>query len=325
MIVETTYGKEEFKMSLIKIKNLTKRYGNRLAVDNMSLEIEEGKMFGLLGPNGAGKSTCISMICGLIKPEVGDIEINGYSILKQKVKAQENIGFVPQNVALYKNLSARDNLEFFGGIYGLSGKLLKERVDEALEIAGLKEREKEKIDTFSGGMKRRINIACAIMHHPKIIIMDEPTVGIDPQSRNHILQSAKYLNEEYNSAIIYTSHYMEEVEFLCTHIAIMDEGKIITKGTIDEVKRLASGVENLELKVSNVTPTVIATLQAMEGIRGVDFRENTLRVTVKDPQSKLQQIIDVLGKASAKLYNININEPNLESVFLNLTGKKLRD
>ena len=312
-------------MELINIKNLTKRYGNRLAVDNINLEIGKGQLFGLLGPNGAGKSTTISMICGLIKPEVGDIEINGYSIIKQKVKAQESIGFVPQNVALYKNLSARDNLEFFGGMYGLSGKVLKKRVDEALDIAGLKEREKEKINTFSGGMKRRINIACAIMHHPQIIIMDEPTVGIDPQSRNHILQSAKYLNEEYNSAIIYTSHYMEEVEFLCTHIAIMDEGRIITKGTIDEVKRSAMEVESMELKVSNVTPTVIAALQAMDGIKGVDFRENTLSITMKEPQRKLQHIIEMLSKSSVKLYNININEPNLESVFLNLTGKKLRD
>lgn len=312
-------------MNIVEIKNLTKRYGNRLAVDNVSFDIEEGALFGLLGPNGAGKSTTISMICGLIGFEGGDINVNGYSIKKKKVKAQANIGLVPQNIALYKNLSARDNLKFFGGMYGLSGKLLNERIEEALDIAGLNDRAKEKVDTFSGGMKRRINIACAIMHHPRIIIMDEPTVGIDPQSRNHILQAAKYLNEEYKSTIVYTSHYMEEVEFLCRQLAIMDEGRIVVKGSMEEVKRAAVELESVELKVSNITPSIIAAIKGIEGICGVEYNENTLNITMKEPQSKLQQIIEILLKNSARLYSVNINEPNLESVFLSLTGKKLRD
>lgn len=312
-------------MNIIEIKNLTKRYGNRLVVDNLNFEIEEGAMFGFLGPNGAGKSTSISIICGLVKPSFGDINVNGYSITKEKVKAQKNIGLVPQNIALYTNLTALDNLKFFGGMYGLKGKVLKERIEEALEIAGLSDRRNDKIKTFSGGMKRRINIASAIMHHPKVIIMDEPTVGIDPQSRNHILKSAKYLNEEYKSTIIYTSHYMEEVEFLCNDIVILDEGRVITKGTKQEVKRAAVEVESLELKVANITPSIIENIKSIEDVNGVNFIEDTLNITMKEPQKKLQKIIEIIITGDAKIYNINVTEPNLESVFLSLTGKKLRD
>lgn len=313
------------RMNIIEIKNLTKRYKNRLVVDNLNFEIKEGCMFGFLGPNGAGKSTSISMICGLVKPSLGDIKVNGYSIVKEKSKAQKSIGLVPQNIALYTSLTAMDNLKFFGGMYGLKGKILKERIDEALQIAGLSDRRNDKINTFSGGMKRRINIASAIMHHPKVIIMDEPTVGIDPQSRNHILKSAKYLNEEYRSTIIYTSHYMEEVEFLCNDIVILDEGRVITKGTKEEVKRSAIEVESLELKVANITPIIIEKIKTIEGVKGVDFVEDSLNITIKNPQDKLQKIIEILINDSAKIYNINVTEPNLESVFLSLTGKKLRD
>lgn len=313
------------RMNIIEIKNLTKRYKNRLVVDNLNFEIKEGCMFGFLGPNGAGKSTSISMICGLVKPSLGDIKVNGYSIVKEKSKAQKSIGLVPQNIALYTSLTAMDNLKFFGGMYGLKGKILKERIDEALQIAGLSDRRNDKINTFSGGMKRRINIASAIMHHPKVIIMDEPTVGIDPQSRNHILKSAKYLNEEYRSTIIYTSHYMEEVEFLCNDIIILDEGRVITKGTKEEVKRSAIEVESLELKVANITPIIIEKIKTIEGVKGVDFVEDSLNITIKNPQDKLQKIIEILINDSAKIYNINVTEPNLESVFLSLTGKKLRD
>lgn len=312
-------------MPIIEMKNVTKRYGNKPVVDNISLCIEQGEMFGYLGPNGAGKSTSISMICGLIKADQGEILVDGYSITKNSKEAKAAIGLVPQEIALYQSLSARENLEFWGSMYGLRGALLRERIEEALEIAGLKDRGRDKIESFSGGMKRRINIASAIMHHPKIIIMDEPTVGIDPQSRNHILEATKLLNKEYGSTILYTSHYMEEVEFLCKHIAIIDQGRIIAQGTKEEIKRIVMHEEKMDFKVSEVKPEALEGLKKLSDIRGVELRENTLTVLLKGSQNKLQEIIEILIKHAVKIHGIDIKEPNLEAVFLSLTGKSLRD
>lgn len=223
-------------MCLVKIENLVKRYDKNTAVKGISFEINKGEVFGLLGPNGAGKSTTISMLSGLLKPTEGKILIDGKDTSKNSMAAKNAIGLVPQDIALYPTLTANENLYFWGRMYNLSGKLLKERVSEVLEIAGLEDRKNETIKSYSGGMKRRINIAAALLHHPKILIMDEPTVGIDPQSRNHILESVKKLNSE-GITIIYTSHYMEEIEYLCTRIGIVDNGKLIAIGTKDELKK----------------------------------------------------------------------------------------
>lgn len=313
-------------MSILELKNITKRYDDKLVVDNVSFSINEGETFGLLGPNGAGKSTIISMICGLVKPDKGNILIDGYSITKDSILAKKNIGMVPQDIALYENLSAIDNLKFWGTLYGLSGNLLKSRIDEALEITELKDRAKNKIKSYSGGMKRRINIAAAFMHHPKLLIMDEPTVGIDPQSRNHILEFTKNLNENYGTTVIYTSHYMEEVEMLCNRLVILDEGKIIASGSQDEIKRMISNEENIEISLTKYTNEIELKLKELKTVNGINYKDGLLTVVMNTSEkNSLQDIIDILIHNNAKIQNINIEVPNLENVFLNLTGKNLRD
>lgn len=312
-------------MSLIEIKNVTKRYNDRLAVDNINLNIEEGEIYGLLGPNGAGKSTLISIICGLINADSGDVLVGGHSIKKAAVKAKENIGLVPQDIALYENVSALDNLKFWGKMYGLKGSLLRDRIAEVLEATGLEGRSKEKLSSYSGGMKRRLNIACAVMHHPRIIIMDEPTVGIDPQSRNHILEFTKNLNKNYGSTVIYTSHYMEEVEALCNKITILDLGKVIATGTQNEITRLVVNEEKVDISVLNYNSEISLKLKKLEGVRHVDFENDKLTIILQNSDTYLQSIIEIILNDRAKIKDINIKQPNLESVFLSLTGKTLRD
>lgn len=312
-------------MSLIELKNVTKRYEDKLVVDNISFSIEEGEIFGLLGPNGAGKSTTISMICGLIKADQGDIIVANHPLKSEAKKAKENIGLVPQDIALYKDLSAIENLKFWGTLYGLSGKLLNERIDEVLEATGLKDRAKDKISSYSGGMKRRINIASAVMHRPKVIIMDEPTVGIDPQSRNHILEFTKDLNKKYDTTIIYTSHYMEEVEALCSKLVILDEGKVVAGGTKEEIKRMVMNEETVEITSSNCTPETLLKLKKIQKVKEALYKEGIITIGISESEANLQSIIDVLVTNKVNIQNINIKTPTLETVFLNLTGKSLRD
>ena len=312
-------------MGIIQLKNVTKRYDDKLAVDNISLDIEEGELFGLLGPNGAGKSTLISMICGLTKLDKGDIIINGSSIKTNPIAAKQNIGLVPQEIALYENISAIDNLKFWGKMYSLKGNLLKERIEEVLEATGLKDRRKEKVSKFSGGMKRRLNIACAVMHYPKIVIMDEPTVGIDPQSRNNILEFTKELNKKHGSTLIYTSHYMEEVEALCSKVCILDEGKVIAKGDQDHIKRMIMNEERVEITISEHKPEIDLILKKLTSVREVVYKDSKLTVIMQDTQRSIQQIIEVLIKAEIGIKDISIKKPTLETVFLSLTGKALRD
>ena len=312
-------------MGIIQLKDVTKRYDDKLAVDNISLDIEEGELFGLLGPNGAGKSTIISMICGLAKLDKGDIIINGSSIKTNPIAAKQNIGLVPQEIALYENISAIDNLKFWGKMYSLKGNLLKERIEEVLEATGLKDRRKEKVSKFSGGMKRRLNIACAVMHYPKIVIMDEPTVGIDPQSRNNILEFTKELNKKHGSTLIYTSHYMEEVEALCSKVCILDEGKVIAKGDQDHIKRMIMNEERVEITISEYRPEIDLILKKLTSVREVIYKNSKLTVIMQDTQRSIQQIIEVLIKAEIGIKDISIKKPTLETVFLSLTGKALRD
>lgn len=312
-------------MSIIEISNITKRYDDKLAVDNVSFNIEKGEVFGLLGPNGAGKSTLISIMCGLIKADKGEVSISGHLIEKETVKAKSYIGLVPQEIALYENLSAIDNLKFWGSMYGLKGQTLKERIQEAIDVTGLKEKAKENVSKYSGGMKRRLNIAAAIMHRPEILIMDEPTVGIDPQSRNHILEFTMGLNEKYKTTIIYTSHYMEEVEHLCSRVAILDEGKVIALGSKSEIKRLVTDEETIEFKLENFKEDIGINIKALKGVKNVKYESNILRVIVKNSQTNLQKIIETLLASSVLIKGVNIESPNLETVFLSLTGKNLRD
>lgn len=311
-------------MSLAVLTDVVKRYNDKLTVDHVNVTIQAGEIFGLLGPNGAGKSTTISMICGLLKIDGGDIRIDGLSVSANPLEVKRRIGLVPQELALYDMLTAEENATFFGRLYGLRGKLLKERVAEALAFTGLSDRAKEKPATFSGGMKRRLNIACAIMHRPKLIIMDEPTVGIDPQSRNHILDSVKALNK-LGSTIIYTSHYMEEVAAICDRVAIMDKGHIIACGTEKELRERVAQEEKIVIKATQITPELINELKLHPRISRVEVKDGVVELYLPSSQGELQDILFIFAKHEGIIGSLHIEEPDLETLFLSLTGRTLRD
>ncbi len=231
------YERRKNMGTILKLNDLTKKYGNKVVVDNVNIEIEEGEIFGLLGPNGAGKSTTMNMVCDLVKLTLGNVEFFGKDFRKNRKELVDKLGYIPQDLAIHGNLKAWENVELFTSLYGIKGAELKKRIDESLEYVGLLDRRNDYAKTFSGGMKRRLNIACAIGHHPKLLIFDEPTVGIDPQSRNFILDKIKDSNKN-GATVIYTSHYMEEVEAICSRIAIMDNGKVIAIGTSEELKKM---------------------------------------------------------------------------------------
>ncbi|WP_105615346.1 ABC transporter ATP-binding protein [Vallitalea okinawensis] len=311
-------------MAIIKINDLTKKYGNTIAVDHMNLEIRRGDIFGLLGPNGAGKSTTINMICGLLKMDQGNIHIDGINIKDNPLEAKKYLGLVPQEIAFYDTLTAYENIAFFGKLSGLKGTLLKERTNEALEFVGLTEKARNYPKEFSGGMKRRLNIACSIVHHPKIIIMDEPTVGIDPQSRNNILESVKKLNQ-MGSTIVYTSHYMEEVENLCNQIAIMDHGRVIANGSKEELRKIVNDNEKIIIDCLNLNYNLVEDLKKLHGIKSVDTKDHLLEIIAQNVQSVLQDVFFIISKNNVQIREIQLTTPDLETVFLSLTGRKLRD
>lgn len=311
-------------MSYIALKDVVKRYDSNLAVDNISLNIEKGEIFGLLGPNGAGKSTLIKMMIGLLKPNSGEIFMGSFDIRQESIAARRIMGLVPQEIAIYEDLSARENIEFFGKLYGLRGKTLKSRADEALEFVGLSQRQSGKPKKFSGGMKRRLNIACAIIHQPEIIIMDEPTVGIDPQSRNHILNSVKELNQR-GATVVYTSHYMEEVETVCDRVGIIDHGKLIACGTGHVLKKQVGADEKIIIEATGISYSPVDEIKRVPGVISVTLNENLLEIDTSNTQEGLQDILFILSKNNVRVRNISLKEPDLESVFLSLTGRKLRD
>lgn len=312
------------KLAMIGIKDLTKRYDRNIAVDNMSLSVQEGDIFGLLGPNGAGKSTAINMICGLLKMDRGDIIVDGIHLKENPLEVKRRLGLVPQEIALFDTLTAQENISFFGKLAGLKGTLLKERTQEALEFVGLADKARSMPKEYSGGMKRRLNIACSIVHHPKVIIMDEPTVGIDPQSRNHILDSVKKLNQ-MGSTIIYTSHYMEEVENLCNHIAIMDHGRVIASGTKEELRKLVGQDEKIRMDCVNINYNLIDEIKKLTGVKNVQVSENTIEILAENAQMVLQDVFFVLSGNDARIKELQMIAPDLETVFLSLTGRTLRD
>ncbi len=276
-------------MSNVSVKNVTKRFNDKLVLDNISFEIREGDIFGLIGPNGAGKSTLINIMTGLLKANSGEIEIGGHSILKDPIKAKELIGLVPQELAIIEQLSAYDNLEYFGAFYGLGGKLLKSRMNEALELTGLKDRKKEPVKKFSGGMKRRLNLAVAIMHKPKILIMDEPTVGVDPQSRNCIFEYVKKINRENGTTVLYTSHYMEEVESLCNNIFILDLGQEIASGSKAEIKSMAGISGKVKLQLDSFSEEILLRLKGLKGVRDAFISEAQITIYVDESSFALEE------------------------------------
>lgn len=309
-------------MKMLEIKKLYKDYGNHIAVDGIDLKIQKGQIYGILGPNGAGKSTTIGMICGLIKKTSGEVI---YEEETNKIrKWKENIGIVPQDFALYWDLTAEENISFFCSLYGFKGQDLKYRTAKTLDFVGLTDVKNKKASEFSGGMKRRLNIGCAIAHSPKLIIMDEPTVGIDPQSRNHILESVLKLRDE-GATIIYTSHYMQEVDDICDRIAIIDRGHIIAEGTSDELKNLIGDKNTLNISVVKRVNGLENILKEVTGVEKVAFLDNEYKITTLKSSNLISNLVAVISDNGGDIKNIVNEEPSLETVFLALTGKKLRE
>ncbi len=331
---------------ILEVDNLVKKYGDFEAVKGVSFSVEEGEVFGLLGPNGAGKTTIISMLTGLLPPTSGTARVGGHDIIEEPDQVKQMNGLVPQDLALYPTLSARANLTFFGHIYGLGGRELKERVEDVLRIVALSERADQAVQTFSGGMKRRVNIAAGLVHQPRLLFLDEPTVGVDPQSRNHIFESVMRLNRERGMSIIYTSHYMEEVELLCNRAAIIDQGEIIALDTIKNlIAMLGGGV--IQVGLYRVDDALLAELAELPAVSKAVLapaaglateaeeasavaaasapRYTVVKIEAEHSQQAVVSLFSFLSERDIPIASLEILEPNLESVFLHLTGKKLRE
>jgi len=311
-------------MNAIEVRNLKKSFGDFQAVQDASFNADTGEVLSLLGPNGAGKSTTISMLSGLLMPTDGDASIMGHSVTKEPEAAKASLGVVPQDIALYLDLSARENLVFWGKMYGLRGAVLKSRVDEVLEVIGLADRQKDHVGKFSGGMKRRVNIGAALLHKPDVIIMDEPTVGIDPQSRRHILDNVKELNQQ-GMTVLYTTHYMEEAAELSNHIAIMDKGKVIAYGTHDDLIKMVGEQTRIDVTLNAEAEKILDAWRATEGVSKIDALDGKVTALVDDSNRVLPRLFDAASKHGVRITSIDIQEPNLETVFLHLTGRALRD
>jgi ABC-2 type transport system ATP-binding protein len=310
--------------SVIEVKNAVKMFGGRAAVDGVDLSVHEGEIFGLLGPNGAGKTTLLSLLATLLVPDDGEIRICGYSLRQEAGRVRPLIGFVPQEVALYPTLSARDNLTFFGRVYGLHGSALKERVAGVLTLVGLSDRAADPVQTFSGGMKRRLNIAAGLVHQPRILFLDEPTVGVDPQSRNFIFEHVERLHGE-GMTIVYTSHYMEEVERLCNRVAIMDQGRILALDTTTGlVNRLGDGVIYLGLPRAS-SERLLPDVRVLSQVRAAGEEKGRLKIETRNARLALLELIELCNARNVSILSLEMLEPTLESVFLHLTGKRLRD
>jgi len=306
---------------MIQVTNLSKSFDKLQAVKNISFSIKKGEVFGLLGPNGAGKSTTINMMSTILSSDDGTILIDGNNIKKSPNICKTLIGVVPQEISLYDDFTAYENLLFWGQLYKIPSKELKERIATILELIGLSDRKNDLIKTYSGGMKRRINIASAILHKPKILFMDEPTVGVDPQSRNRIFEIVENLNKE-GMTIVYTTHYMEEVERLCNRIAIIDDGEIVAQGTQSELQKESNVKETIDITFQTITSNQVAILKEAFP----SLIQNNQSITIAcDANKELSTIISICNAEKLQIEDLKLNKVNLETIFLNLTGKQLRD
>jgi ABC-2 type transport system ATP-binding protein len=309
---------------MITVSRLGKRYGDLVAVDDVSFVAGGGSVFGLLGPNGAGKSTTIGCISGLMQPTSGHITVLGHDVVTDALAARRELGVVPQELALYEDLDARENLSYWGAAYGLSGATLKRRALEVLERINLADRAREPVKRFSGGMKRRLNFGCGIMHKPKVLLLDEPTVGIDPQSRVRLLELVR---EEVaaGTCVLYTTHYMEEAQELCRVIAIVDHGKLLSMGTLDELRRLIGEKDVVRLSGRFDPPATRRALEAVGGVDIVSADERTLRLAVEGASKKLPAILAAVAASGSELQETSLSQPSLESLFIKMTGRELRE
>ena len=305
------------------MKNVVKRYGDTTALDHLNLNVAEGEILGLLGPNGAGKTTAIRTLCGLIDADAGDVQVFGEKQSIKNLEIRRNIGLVTQEITVFNELSAVENLRYFGGLYGLRGAVLSANVKEMLEFVGLSDRAKNRPKTFSGGMQRRLNIACALVHRPKLVIMDEPTVGIDPQSRNHILESVKQIAQK-DVTVLYTSHYMEEVQAICDRISIMDAGRVIAEGTLDELMGRINYEDRIRLQAARPSEALAEELRAISGVKSVTVNGSHYTITSGTGSGNVNRIMEVAHR-NGGVTSFSEDKPNLEDVFLTLTGKNLRD
>jgi len=308
----------------IQVQDLHRSFGKNRAVEGVSFDVLRGEIFSLLGPNGAGKTTLISMLSCLLKPDSGDALVMGHSISAEPQLVKASIGVVPQEVALYSDLSARENLLFWGKMQGMRGARLAGRVDDVLDVIGLSDRQKERVSTYSGGMKRRVNIAVALLHRPALVIMDEPTVGIDPQSRRSILDNVKQLRDQ-GMTVLYTTHYMEEAQELSDHVGIMDRGKLVAVGTQRELVRSVGELNRIQLRLSEATESFLETWKMIEGINDVTSNDGIVTVLAADSNRALPRLFESAAGAGVRIVSVDIQEPNLEAVFLRLTGRALRD
>ncbi len=308
----------------LRIEGVTKRYRNNVAVDAVSLEVQKGELVSLLGPNGAGKSTLMDMIAGVIRPDQGDVWVMGHSLRRAPMAVRAALGVVPQDLALYPDLSARENLRFWGRMYGLSGARLARRTADLLEVVGLVERQRDRVETFSGGMKRRLNIAAALLHEPPVIMLDEPTVGIDPQSRRAILDYVKRLNDE-GATVLYTTHYMEEAAELSDRIAILDRGRIIAQGTHEALTLIVGEHDRVELELSKAGIDGEAAFADLPGVLRVSAQDRRLELLANDGPTLLPGLFTRAAERGIAVRSVTLREPDLESVFLHLTGRALRD
>jgi ABC-2 type transport system ATP-binding protein len=309
---------------VLVVESLVRRFGDLVAVDDVSFRIAPGETYGLLGPNGAGKTTTISMVAGLIAADAGTVTVAGMPMTPRTTEPRRHVGLVPQELAIYPDLSARENLRFFGRLQGLRGAELDRRAEEVLDLIGLTDRAKDRTKEYSGGMKRRLNIGIGLLHKPTLLILDEPTVGVDPQSRNAILESVEALSVE-GMAVLYTTHYMEEAERLCDRIGIIDSGRLQAEGTRQELIRLTGGVDTIKLGGTGDLAGAAEELRLIPGVERVDTDRRSATLTVKDAPALVAQVVGTTTSYGVTLTAVEILQPDLESVFLHLTGKGLRD
>lgn len=309
---------------MIKLVGVKKAYKKIEAVKGINIEVKEGEILGLLGPNGAGKSTTISIIATLFPPTEGEVVYEGKDVVKNPKEIRKILGIVPQEIALYPELSAYENLKFFGKVYGLKGEFLESKIEEILEIIGMNEKAKSPVKTYSGGMKRRVNIGCALLHDPKLLIMDEPTVGIDPQSRSYILETVKRLNKE-GMTILYTSHYMEEVEYLCDRIYIMDDGLVITEGTKEELKSGMTEEDTFVINLESISDKLVKEIKELQEVKSLLVENQSITINCKKNCDLLQKVLPIAQEFNCKVTSFSVKTPTLEDVFLSKTGRTLRE